>query len=119
MTSYDDIARAVAAGVSRPDLSGSITFIGESLSFKEIAEVYNKVRGTNVQPKQNGSIDVLKGLYEEKRKSGEFLAEIFGLLLIISDKRSTFEKNNNSDLPEVTSTSLAEFLKQNPDLKLA
>jgi len=61
----------------------------------------------------------LKGLYEEKRKSGEFLAEIFGLLLILlSDKRCTFSKNNNFDVPEVKPTSFAEFLKKNPELKL-
>jgi len=34
LTSYDDIARAVAAGVSRPNLSGRFVFIGESLSYK-------------------------------------------------------------------------------------
>ncbi len=118
-TSYDNIARAVAAGVARPNLTGTIVFIGESLSYKEVAEVYNKVRGTNIQPKQNGPVEVLKGIYEDNRKRGEFLAEIFGLSLLLSDKRCTFEKNDNSVLPEVKAFSFAEFLKLNPNLKLA
>jgi len=118
LTCYDDIAKAVAVVVSEPYLSGHITYVGQRLTHHEIGEIYSRVRGEKKEPHKNGEIEDLKIAYEEKRKEGVFDAEILGLYLLTTDERSLFGKDNNEALPTVPATTVEEFLKKHPDVKL-
>lgn len=118
ITPYDDIARVVAAAVSNPDRTGTINYVSERLTIDEIAAVYNRVRGVNVEPKQKGTIEELKKLYEEARSKGDQNAEFLGLFILQADKRATLEKVNNAEFPQVKSTSVEEFLKHHQEVKL-
>jgi len=118
LTCYYDIAQVVAHGVSRPDLTGDVVFVGDKLTIRKAAEIYNKVRGTNIEAKRFGSMEELKTLYEIKRKEDKgFLPEVLGVFLITFDERSTFKKTNNSDFPEINPLSFEEFLKRYPEQK--
>jgi len=118
ITTYDDIAKVVAEAVANPDLTGKIVYTGEKLSIHDVANIYNKVRGTNIQPKNKGSIEDLKRLYDEARQKEDHNAEFLGLFLLQADKRSTFDKNDNADFPQIKITSVEEFLKQHPEILL-
>jgi len=117
-TTYEDIAKVVVAAVANPDLTGTVTYVGEKLTIHDVAKIYNKVRGANVEPKNKGSVEELKKLYDEARKKGDANADFLGLFLVQADKRSTFEKTNNADFPQIKATSMEEFLKQRSDIKL-
>ena len=118
ITTYEDIAKVVAEAVSNPDLTGDIIYSGEKLSIHEIANIYNKVRGTNIQPKNKGSVEELKKLYDEARQKGDANADFLGLFLLQADKRSTFDRTNNAEFPQIKPTSVEEFLKQRPEIVL-
>jgi len=116
-TSYDNIAQVVAAAVSNPDLTGKINYAGDRQSIHDVAKIYNKVRGTNVEPQKKGSLEDLKKIYEDARQKGDPTAEYLGLFLILYDPRSVFEKINNADFPSVKATSVEEYLHSHPEIK--
>ena len=118
ITTYNDIAKVVAEAVTNPELTGDVIYSGEKLSIHEIADIYNKVRGTNIQPKNKGSVEELKKLYDEARQKGDANADFLGLFLIQADKRSTFDRTSNDDFPQIKPTSVEEFLKQRTDIIL-
>jgi len=118
-TSFEDTAKVVAAAVAREDLTGDVVFVGNELTITEFADIYNRVRGTNVEPKKAGSLSDLRKLYEQKKSEGDAMSvALLGLSLIIYDDRAKFDKNDNSKFAEVNETFLKEFLKQNPSVKL-
>jgi len=119
MTSYDSISRVVARAITNPDRTGSVVYIGDRLTYSQISEIYNKVRGTNVQPKRLGSRDELRNLYEERRKSGDPRADLLGLFLVTSDERSLFKKSDNSEFSDIKPITFEEFLKRNPESKIS
>lgn len=118
-TTYEDIAQVVATAVANPDLTGTVNYVGDRKTITEIADIYNRLRGTNVQPKNKGSIEELKQLYEGARKSGDANADFLGLFILQADKRSQFEKTNTADFPNIAPASVEDFLKRRTDIVLA
>jgi len=59
LTSYEDTGRFVAAAVARKDLSGKLVYVANEASVTELAEIYNKVRGTNFKANNAGPIEDL------------------------------------------------------------
>jgi len=117
-TSFEDMAKVVAASVAREDLTGDVVFVGNELTIKEVADFYNRVRGAHVEPKRLGSLSDLRKLYEQKKNEGDALhAALLGLSLIIYDERAKFHTNDNNKFA-VHETFLKDFLKQNPSVKL-
>jgi len=61
-------------------LTGDVVFVGDKLTIRKAFEIYNKVRGTNVEAKRFGSMEELKTLNEIKRKEDKiFLLEVLGI----------------------------------------
>ena len=119
ITSYDNTARVVVAAVARPELTGRVTYSGSNHTVKEVQDIYNRVRGTTVELKQAGSLEDLKKLTAAKKSEGDHqTAGFLALLSVIYDQRSKFPKTDNDKFPEVKATSLEEFLKENPNVKL-
>jgi len=120
LTSYDNTARFAVAAVANKDLTGRQVYVGGSYTIQEVANIYNKVRGTNVQPKRNGSIDDLRNLVAEKKKSGDAASGGFlALLVILNQQGSHFDKTDNARFTEVPTESLEEFLNAHPEIKIA
>jgi len=116
LTSYADISKVVAAAVSNPDKTGNVTFVGNELSPKEVAEIYNKVRGTNVTPNCAGTLDENKKKFEEEIKTNFGAAIGIGILGLMADPKGKFKTNNNKDYPNIKPTSLEQFLKDHPEM---
>jgi len=119
ITSYDNTARLVVAAVARPELTGRITYSGSNHTVQELQEIYNRVRGSNVELKKAGSLEDLRKLTASKKSEGDNqTAGFLALLSVIYDQRSKFPKTDNDKFPEVKGTSLEEFLKENPKVAL-
>ena len=120
LTCYEDAAKFTAEAVSRENQDGLLVFIGENITIRQIAETYNQVRKTEKEPKKLSSYEDLKKQYEEKKKEGKTKeADNLGIPVVLYDKRSKFESNNNGQFPQIKPTSLKEFLEQNPDITLS
>lgn len=119
LTTYEDTARLVAAAVARKDLAGEIAFVANEMSISEVADVYNKVRGTDIKPKRYGSLEDLVRKVEELESQGDSSALLLRLFAFIFDPRSKFERNNTGDFPEVKRTSVEEFLRERPNIKIS
>ena len=120
LTTYDDTAKVVASAVSNPEKTGDVYICGDDLSIKEINEIYNKVRGTHIKQKKLGCRDDLLKKYNEikNNESEFFFTHALGLFWLVYDERSKFQKNNNADFLDIKFTTLEEFLKQNPNVKV-
>jgi len=119
ITTYENIARLVVAAVAKPKLKGRVTYSGSNHTVKELQDIYNKVRDTNVQLKQAGSLDDLKKLTETKKNEGDNqTAGFLALLSIVYDKRSKFPKTDKRRFRKVKHTSVEDFLKESPEVKL-
>ena len=117
LMTYEDTAKYIAEIVSHPDVSGDFKFIANDLSPNEVAEIYNKVRGTNLKPKVVGSIEDLKAKIKDHQFKSEHLpAFIYGLLRVISDGRGRITKSDASKFPGVKPATFEQTLKENPNL---
>lgn len=118
LTSLEDTGSVVAAAVARKDQEGDIVYVSNELTIVEMAQAYNKLRGTNFEPKSNGSIEDLKKRAEDFEKQGNPAAFLMNFLVLLYDDRTRFEKTDNKEFSEVQKTSLEEFLRGRPDLKI-
>jgi len=119
LTSYADTAAFTIAAVANPEQTGDLCIYGDYLSVKQTTDIYNKVRGANVEAKHNGSLAELKNLFEESLKGQDFMKILYNqLYLVVYDDRSNPKKNDNEKYPEVKFTSFEEFVKQHPELTL-
>ena len=120
LTTYEDTARYVSAAVSQKDRTGDLFFSANDYNIDEITEIYNRVRGTSITPKQYGTLEDLRKKYEEeKKKSGEsFPTVLLSIYLLIYDDRCKFDKTNNHEFPEIKPLTVEEYLVQNPHVKL-
>ena len=120
MTTYEDTAKYVAAALIDENRTGHYNFSTDKLTVKEIADVYNQVRGANIAPVCKGTFEELRKAYDEAKKTAPtaFPTIILGLCLTIYDERSGFDKIHNSEFPDVKTTSVKEFLERNPNIKI-
>jgi nucleoside-diphosphate-sugar epimerase len=119
LISYGTMAKFVVGAVSRREMTGELVFFDESITVQEIADVYNNVRGADVEPKRLGSLDDLKKKVEERKKEGDMAgAELYGHLTLVFDPRVKFEKRSNILIPEVKPEPLSEFLEAHREVKL-
>jgi nucleoside-diphosphate-sugar epimerase len=119
LISYESLAKFVVGALTRKNLTGELVFTDESITVGEIADVYNNVRGADIEPKRLGSLEDLKKKIEERKKEGDFAgAEFYGHLTLVFDPRVKFEKRHNVTIPEVHPTSLSEFLEVHREVKL-
>ena len=116
--SYDDAAKYIVAVVSRENLAGKFNFVAQEASTKEFTETYNKVRGTNIQPRSLGSIQDLEKTKNDQRNADGSVPFILGLEYLIYSGIGKFPGSSNADFPEVTPTPLEEVFRRNPDLIL-
>lgn len=98
--------------------SGCFRFISGEYSIKELAKVYEDVRGVQVELEFAGSIEDLKSV-ADKAKENQGLQNFWGWMgyyYQYYQLNGTFHmKELDMDLyPAVKSTSLVDFLKQNP-----
>lgn len=112
LTTYDDTARLTADAIADKDLAGDVVFVSNEASVSELAEIYNRVKGTDLKPKKLGSLEDLRGQVEALEKQGNPNALMLKLLGNLFDERFKFEKTNNAEFPEVKKTSIEEYLKQ-------
>jgi len=116
LTTIEDIGRFTAAIAANENAVGTFVCPGNSLSTKEIAEIYNQVRGTNIKPYKKGSIEELKKLAHEAKSDPDMKSVIVTHTLVRYDGRAKLP--DRFDIPDVKPTSLAEALQQNPALVL-
>jgi len=113
LTSQEDVARFVAAGVSRPNLTGDVFISGCEYSTKDIASLYNQITGKKMDTKCLGSIDDLRAkLKDLKEQDDPFLSVQYSLMLPIFDGRGKIKNRMNNQFPEVKITSLEDFIKR-------
>jgi nucleoside-diphosphate-sugar epimerase len=118
-TSCEDTARFVAEAVADPELYGDLRFCGDTKSIKEIAEIYNKVRGANLEPHYNGSIQDLRDSITALRNSGDTkTSNLMGLILIISEGKGRFVCTDNATYGNVKAMTVEDYLKYNPVVKI-
>jgi len=120
LTSYEDTARYVAAALIDENGTGSYNLSVNRVTINQAAEIYNKVRGTQVAPKYRGTYEDLRNAYNEGKKTDPTALStlLLSIYLLIFDDRSTFDKVHNNEFPGVKTTSIKEFLGQNPNVKL-
>jgi len=118
VTSYEDSAKFVAAAVARKDLEGHVVYVGHDVTVKEIAEAYNKVRGTSLGAKHMGSLEDMKKIAAASEAKGEFHAMFIWLMSYCFDERASFEETNNKDFPEVQASPIENVLKEKPELQV-
>jgi len=122
LTSYEDTAKFVAAAIADENRTGDYNFSANRLTINQIAEIYNKERGAKVVPKHKGTLEQLRELYNQAKNANppNFMAFLFAISLFIYDDRSTFDLDqiSNREFPDVKTTSLEEYLKQNPNAKI-
>jgi len=120
LTSYEDTAKYVAAAVVDENRTGHYNFSVNRLTIKQVADIYNQVRGANAVPRNRGTLQDLRNSYNESNKTEPtaFKTVLFAIYLLIFDDRSTFDKVHNSEFPDVKTTSIKEYLEQNPNVKL-
>jgi len=72
-------------------------------------------------PRSRGTLEDLRNSYNEAKKTAPtaFPTILLSIYLLLFDDRSTFDKVHNSEFPDVKTTSIKEFLEQNPNAKLA
>jgi len=121
LTSYEDTAKYVAAALVDENRTGNYNFSVNRLTINQITEIYNQVRGTKAAPRCRGTLEDLRNAYNEGNKTAPtaFSTVLLAIYLIIFDDRCTFDKVHNSEFPDVKTTSIKEFLEQNPNAKLA
>ena len=117
-TSYDDAAKYIVAVTSRENLAGKFNFISQEASTKEFTEAYNKVRRTNIQPHNLGSIQDLEKAKNDQKDAKGLVPWMLGIEYLIFSGIGKFSGNSNADFPEVVPTSLEEVFRRNPDLVL-
>lgn len=119
LVSYADTAAYTIAAVANKDQTGELKISGDDLTTIQAIDLYNKVRGTNVELKRNGSLAELKDKFEESLKEQNPMKILLDeLYLVVFDSRSYYAKNDNGKYPEVKFSSFEEFLKKNPEEKL-
>jgi len=122
LTSYEDTAKFVAAAIVDENRTGLYNFSANRLTINQIAEIYNKERGAKVVPKHNGTLEQLRNIYNQAKNANppNPMAFLFAISLFIYDDRSTFDldKIHNGEFPDVKTTSIEEYLKQNPNAKI-
>mgnify|MGYP003577181013 CR=1 FL=1 len=120
ITSYEDTAKFVAAALVDENRTGDHYFSVNTLTINQIAEIYNQIRGTNVTPKCHGSFEALKAAFGFSKKNDPISLQtnMLAIFQIIYDDRCSFDKTHQREFPDVQTTSLKEFLEQNPHVKL-
>ncbi len=122
LTTYEDTAKVVAAAIAQENRIGDVVIVGESLTLKEIIDVYNRVRGTSLVPQKKRTLEELKTKWDEAIKASgarSHEAMFLDLLYFILDDRHELLKTSNSEFPDIHLTTLEEFLVKNPDIKLS
>jgi nucleoside-diphosphate-sugar epimerase len=118
LITYEDTARYIAELVSQPDLSGHYRFSANELSPNEIAETYNKVRGTNIQPKVLGNIEDLNAKIKEYQAKGELLPSFrLSVIQAFADGRGRITKSDADKFPGVKPISFEQAIKENANLE--
>ncbi len=113
-TSYEDNARTIAAMVARAEMIGKYHVSGQRMTIREIVNVYNRVKGTNCEGKNKGSLEELKSLIQDKRERGDLLAsKVLGLELIMNDERSLKAENDRQEFLDIKGCQIEEFLMRN------
>lgn len=120
LTSFEDTAKYVAVALADENRTGHYNFSVERLTAKQVADIYNQVRGANIVPRCQGTMEELRNAFEAAKKADpySFMVILLGISLVIYDDRSSFDKTHNSEFPGVKTTSITEFLEQNPNAKL-
>jgi hypothetical protein len=111
LTSQEDVAKFVAAAVSRENLTGDVCISGGEYSTEEIANLYNHLTGKNLEVKCLGSIDDLKkNISEFKSTDDPFMLVQYSIMLPLFDGRGKIKNRMNSQFPEVKVTTLEDFI---------
>ncbi len=120
LTTYEDTAKYVAVALSDENRTGRYHFSVNRVTIAQVAEIYNRVRGTKVVPKCWGTLEDLRNAYfEAKAKDPNAIPTILlSIYLVIFDDRSTFDNVHNREFPDVKTTSIEEYLEQNPQIQL-
>jgi len=119
LTAMDDAAQFTAAAIAVPNRTGDLIVAGQHLTMMEVADTYNKVRGTSAQPIRKGSLEDLKKKMEAELAGDNKLSGMyFSLCRILMDGRSLLTSNDNSEFPQVKPQTFEEFLTSRPEYKL-
>lgn len=118
LTTFNDTAKFIVELAAHPEKHGNFTFIGQELTIPEIAEIYNKERGTNIQPTNFGTIEDLDKTMLKKKEDNDNVGHILTQLTKnIHSGKCLFHKNDNSMFPHIQPITFEQMLKENPDLK--
>lgn len=117
-TSYEDTGKAVAAAVAQKDREGDLVYVSNEATTVELAEAYNRARGTDLKAKHLGTLQELHAKVAELQKEGKnmeaFWLELMGF--VVYDERARFSKTDNAELKDVKKESLEEFFRLRPDI---
>lgn len=111
ITSYDDVARFVAAAVSNEERVGDLMIAGDILSPLEIAEVFEKATGKKFVEKFLPYEDLQNRREEEIKNGNQFIAELLGFPAATYDKKISLPFTQNDEFPEVEVVHLYDWLK--------
>ncbi|KAG5756733.1 hypothetical protein H9Q70_000619 [Fusarium xylarioides] len=121
LTTEKDAAEFSAVVIERNDApeGGFWELHSGAYSPRELAEVYRKVRGVEITFKERGSLDDLRKLaysMREQKPYNDYYGFI-GLFYQLFQLDGTYSlKNLDNDRLNVKTTSMEEFLQQNPDI---
>lgn len=122
VTTYADAAEYTVEVLQLPNIEegGFFSTISFELSTYELAKVYGEVRGFEVQVKLKGSVEDLRKIALEARNKGDVKKyyEYIGLFyqLYSLDETWNLRQLDNDRFPGMKPTSLAQFLRENPEL---
>lgn len=121
VTSYADAAEYTIEVLQLPDIEkgGFFSTISFEHSTNELARIYGEVRGFEVPVKLKGSVEDLRKIALDARKKGNVQRfwEYIGLFyqLYSLDETWNLRSLDNDRFPEFKPTTLAQFLKDNPE----
>lgn len=117
LTTFDDTARFVVELAADPEKHGQFAIIANQLTIPEIADIYNKVRGTNIKARNLGSLEDIQKIIDSKKD--ELVPYTYlQIKKYLHSGIINFKKNNNNLLKNSKITSFEQFLRENPTFEL-
>lgn len=92
-------------------------FVSDDVTTVELAEAYNRVRGSELKARQLGTLQGLHDKVAELEKEGKHEEAFWlGLNVFIYDERTRFDKTDNAEFKDVKKTSVEEFFREKPNV---
>jgi len=119
LTTTDDTASYTAEAALDPNAKGLFPVAGDSVSMKDVADIYHEVRGKKLKLVSKGTTEELRKWIEQTKASNPtnvFASIRQQYLLPMVDGRGKLDNLVNRKYPHIKPLSLKEWLKANPQV---